>query len=169
MKHYLILITTLISLSVSAQNEESSTEYNGHQIGIHAGSTTGIGLSYRYWGKTFGVQTTFLPTANKSSTYINSAITLLVKLKDFEKVRLFGYLGNNYIYEKRPRYQSIGWGNYYPYTSINHTYNLGLGFGLDITLAKRLGLNLMFGYGGYDLINYPSLTIAGEGGLYIKL
>ncbi len=45
-------------------------------------------------------------------------------------------------------------------------FNVGVGIGIEVTLAKRVGLNLMTGYAAYD--NFNKLNITGEAALYYK-
>ncbi len=45
-------------------------------------------------------------------------------------------------------------------------FNNGIGFGIEIIMAKRISLNLMAGYAFYD--NFRKLNITGETALYYK-
>ena len=45
-------------------------------------------------------------------------------------------------------------------------FNNGVGFGMEIIFAKRIGFNIMAGYGAYD--NFQQLNVTGETGLYFK-
>ena len=52
-------------------------------------------------------------------------------------------------------------------TQVTEQYfNNGIGFGVEVTIVKRLGLNFMAGYGFYE--NFRRLNITGETALYYK-
>ena len=135
-------------------------------MGLHAGSSTGIGLSYRYWPGKLGIQATFIPYKTDSSwkdlmdvrqfyksynlhardeTFISIGLTGLLSLKQYDQFKLFTYFGNHLLFLNEITY-----------------YNTGIGLGFAINAP--VGFNFMVGYGLYDMKN-PSNTIFRQAGM----
>ncbi|MDD2426408.1 MAG: hypothetical protein PHU00_10405 [Bacteroidales bacterium] len=128
-----------------------------HSLGIAAGSTTGYGISYRYWPAKIGVQGTFAPYSDEWGSNYSAGVSLLYKIVQAEKVNFFLYQGNHYLYTKE-KY------NDNDYEIINNHFNSGIGFGVEFIILKRVSLNLMGGYAGFE--NFRRIGFTGETGLY---
>jgi len=148
-----LLFSILTALSFGQKKDSIDASISNHHIGFHVGSTTGIGLSYRYWYKKFGIQATGFPVISKDfGTFFSAGVSLLYILKDNKKVDLFGYIGNHIInFNDKP------------------LFNLGVGIGLKIDFLEVLDFSLQTGYGIYNLQDSPSSLLTGEFGLYYHL
>jgi hypothetical protein len=67
MKSFIISFTlcTLFFSGIQAQ-ENQEKRHDIHHVGLTAGWTTGVGLSYRYWPGKLGVQAALLPVYNSN-------------------------------------------------------------------------------------------------------
>jgi len=98
-KTFLTILASIFIIAASAQDEEQ-VPVRKNEIGIHAGATTGIGMSYRHWFGKAGFQLTALPIKTENFTFISAGASLLYTFYDSRYVRVFGYLGGHY-YEDR--------------------------------------------------------------------
>lgn len=160
MRLKIIFLTTLLlvlNYSVFGQvNEFKKDNYSfNHSIGIGAGFTTGFGLSYRFLPQRIGFQTTLLILPD--NYYSSIGITFLYKLSQRQSSSFYLYQSNLYS-----TYRTSGFDCGCPY----YEWFNGLGFGVEIALGKRFGLNFMGGLGCYD--SFEELTVTGETGLYYK-
>jgi len=163
----LILILLLCNLAIS---QTGKTVSNGHQLGVHAGTTTGVGLSYRYWPGKVGFQATLLPYKNEAEgtedheigrfypfsdlelpggQFVSIGLTGLAGIKQFGRSLMFAYWGNHLLLLDDQSVFSSG---------------IGIGFSYDAPVS----FNLMLGYGAYDITNSLVLFPAAEIGLYFR-
>ena len=67
MKKIFLLICAGIFFNISIFGQDSDSDVTKSdsnllpEIGVHAGFTTGMGFSFRYWMKKYGVQITAIP------------------------------------------------------------------------------------------------------------
>ncbi len=160
----------LATLSVKSQD---TLKHNGEQlykygIGGGAGFATGYGLSFRYLPKKFGAQVNFAPFKNKETERYSIGLTLIYMLIESKISNLFLYQSNHYYYNSQLVYiYDPNKPNDQTQTRQTEAYfNNGLGFGIEIVMAKRIGLNLMAGYAFYN--NFEQLNVTGETALYYK-
>lgn len=161
----------LISVSkVKAQDSTGhspATKYK-YSIGAGAGFATGYGLSFRYLPKQFGAQVNFAPYKDSETERYSVGFTLIYMIIESKITNLFLYQANHYYYNSEMIY------TYNPampaveekVRTTDSYFNNGLGFGMEIIVAKRIGFNLMTGYAFYD--NFRQLNITGEMALYYK-
>ena len=149
-KLYCSLVLLTIILTLSAQENSSEFESKSNEFGIHAGFSTGLGLSYRHWFDNNGVQLTFLPVLADDLTFISGGLTLMHSFKESKYFRFYGYFGNHFIYNTDAENEQ--------------QYNLGIGPGFSFGTTVRF--NLMVGYGLYDVFNRLNMLPTGEIGLY---
>ncbi len=159
----ILLIFTLFTAGAFGQYSEAPSKLK-HEFGFHAGSTTGIGLSYRYWPAKGGIQLTALPIKTDNSTFINVGLTGLCTFYETNYFHFFGYLGtsvtaNDYYFEE---YEDN-------YNSNDVNYRLNVGFGPGFGFGSRVRFNLMAGYGFYDVTGKFNIYPTGEIGLYFRL
>ncbi len=173
MKKILFLCSTMLILTLGhAQND--SINYK-HSLGLSAGSSTGLGFSYRYWPKKVGFQLTGIPIFSTNTIFTSVGLSGLLKIKDFSKISLYGYFGNHMIYEKSTYFETF----FDPITgtvtetgvkivSQNYTYSTALGVGIKFNFWQVLDFNLQTGYGAIFNFNPNQYrtTLAGEAGLY---
>jgi len=165
----ILFILPILFLTVYT-NAQDSTKTTKHFIGLHAGTTTGIGFSYRFWPKKIGIQITTIPTFSPNKNiYFSSGISALLTLKQTKHIDIFSYLGNHLLYEQDRVTQYNDFGELVTFTKKEYTYNIGIGFGLKVNFLKNLDLSLQAGYGLYDLNKTINTKLAGEIGLYYHL
>lgn len=153
---YTILITALsFTFLTYAQDENSGLrEPKSHALGLHAGFTTGLGFSYRFFPNKIGVQLTTAPFFNTrtQSNFLSLGGSILFKFFETRKTDFFGYLGNHYISR----------------TSSDPIYHLGIGTGLNLYASRFFYFSFQVGYGIYNVTNLPSSNLTGEFGMYFK-
>jgi len=132
-----------------AQKEENKSNKLNNEFGIHAGSTTGLGISYRRWVGRVGAQVTALPIKSDNSTFVSAAATALFSIKENDYVRSYLYLGNHFVINDDKTKHSIG-------------------FGPGFSFGKYVAFNIMSGYGVYDVGGEFNIFPTGEIGLYVK-
>jgi hypothetical protein len=162
----LTIFLIFVMFNLSAQ-EVNTTKTRKNEFGIHAGATTGIGMSYRHWFGKAGFQLTALPIKTDNFTFISTGASLLYTFYDADYVRVFGYLGGHY-YQDRHSSET-----YNPVTNVYETeeyddsfYNFGFGPGFAFGTVVRF--NLMVGYGFYDVTESFDMYPTGEIGLYYR-
>ena len=167
---YILLILLLSNSMSNAQDsiKKASEVHYKYGIGGGAGFATGYGLSFRYIPKKIGGQVNFAPYKNKETERYSIGITLIYMIIESKVSNLFIYQANHYYYNSQMIY------TYNPNLpnseeKVRNTesyFNNGLGFGIEIIMAKRIGLNLMAGYAFYN--NFSQLNVTGEAALYYK-
>jgi hypothetical protein len=163
----LLLLSSIKLIGQDLDKPEPETKLK-HAIGGGAGFTTGYGLSYRFMPGKFGGQLNFAPFQDKETSNYSAGLTLIYMLIESKISNLFLYQGNhfyyrsylNYIYNPNSPYQST------KVITTEQYFNNGLGFGIELIIAKRIGLNLMGGYAFYN--DFEKLNLTGEIGLYYK-
>jgi len=151
-----------MSFAQSLNDISAPKKKRNHYIGMHAGTTTGYGISYRYWPGIYGVQLTLFPYISANNSRMSVGVSGLMKVHEMEKLDVFLYLGNSFRYYSDEVYYS----NNQTGTSTYFNWSIGFGGGLNIRIAKVLRLNVMMGLGNYDILNDYQLTYAGEIGFY---
>jgi len=152
MKVIFVLITSLVMMSFSICSSFAQDEFvQHHKAGFHAGSTTGIGFSYKYQPKKLGIQVVGAPFFfSGGDSFLSLGISGLYRLQESRKIDIFTYLGNNMIFA----FQEM-------------RYNLGVGAGIDLHIwPSVLDLNIQAGYGIYAINTDPMSLVAGEIGLH---
>lgn len=169
------ILTCFFSLALFSLTAQEASNFGleekpmNHALGLHTGSSTGQGFSYRYFPNKWGVQVTGIPIFyGNQGYYTSSAVSIMYKIKEHKKLDLFTYLGNHLIFE---RYQSYYWTGPWPGPTYvtDRTYNIGLGAGINIHLWEVLDLSIQAGYGLTSWNNAPIYTIfSSEIGVYYK-
>ena len=162
-----LLVLTFGSIKVNGQSNDAEPKQKlVHSVGAAAGFTTGYGLSYRYRPGKFGVQGTFAPYSSGDVKTFSTGVTFLYTILENSSSNLYIYQGNHYFYHSfiGSTYEANG-----TYTTKRYTdsyMNNGLGVGIELIVAKRVGLNLMGGYAAYE--NFSGLNLTGEVAMYYK-
>ena len=123
-----VIFSILLFFSLPNLNAQSSP---AHHLGLHAGSTTGLGFSYRYWPAKLGFQVTGIPIFNGDNrNYISGGVSLLYLFKENKVVDLFGYIGNHLILETNEYvyYYDYQTGLYETEIVTNESYIIVVGF-----------------------------------------
>ncbi|MFA6260298.1 MAG: hypothetical protein WC760_02435 [Bacteroidia bacterium] len=166
------MLTSICWLRLQPVHAQSLTdEKMNHAIGIGAGFTTGLGLSYRYMPAKFGVQVNFAPFTNTDVTMFSTGVTFLYNLIPGKVATLYLYQGNHFYYFREIQYypDPVINGNSTANTrhlQLDRYFNNGVGFGIEMLFAHRIGFNLMAGYAAYN--NFTGINVTGETGLYFK-
>jgi len=165
-KIILSLLVMSFTLSSIAQDEKKAISSPKHHLGLHTGTTTGYGISYRYWPTKFGGEITASPIFEKGGQYtVSTGLSLLYTLKESQKYSIYSYFGNSILAQKS---------NYAIYNPTTNTYdskktmqyNASLGFGVKINFWENLNFNAQFGYGFYEITSDINTNFAGELGVY---
>jgi hypothetical protein len=174
MERMLILKIVLIlflgnSVSYAQDTDKTESEIKfKYGIGGGAGFATGYGLSFRYIPKKFGGQVNFAPYKDKETNRYSIGVTFIYMLIEGKISNFFLYQANHYYYNSQMiyTYDPVIPDKQYMIRSTERYFNNGLGFGMEIIMVKRVGLNLMAGYAFYD--NFQQLNITAETALYYK-
>lgn len=163
----IVIFAVLFSaISVFSQEaENNTTKLNTNYLGLHAGFTTGLGLSFRHWSNKYGVQLTAIPIKTDNIQFISAGLTGLYSIRNEKYYRHFLYLGNHLLINQVETYYDYN-GNYKEEQKTS--YNAGFGYGFEV--GKKVRFNLMVGYAGYNLLETDySLLPTAEMGLYFQL
>ncbi len=163
-----IMIAVLFSVvSVFAQDVENNPpKVSTNQLGLHAGFTTGLGLSFRHWSSKYGVQLTAIPLKTDNFQFISAGLTGMYSVRNEKYYRHFLYLGNHLLINQISNEYNWATGRYED--EVRTSYNAGFGYGFEV--GKKVRFNLMVGYAGYDLLETDfSLLPTAEVGLYFML
>ena len=168
MKKLSLLIACMFFLAGIYAQDSEKVQFKKNEIGVNAGATTGLGLSYRHWFGKAGFQLTGLPIKTDNVTIYSLGVTALYSFYDSHYVRVFGYLGNHYFVDKETQ-TNERWINGSlsgaEKTTYDHSsYNVGFGPGFAFGTVVRF--NLMVGYGFYDLLGSFQMYPTGEIGIY---
>jgi len=167
-KIILALLVFGFTFSSSAQDQEKPYVAPKHFLGVHAGFTTGRGLSYRYWPSKFGGEITAAPRFKKGGQYsISTGLSLLYKLKETKRYTAYAYVGNSLLATKAKSE------SYNPITQISTykikettIYNASLGLGYKINFWDNLDFNVQLGYGFYEITTDFNTNITSEISMY---
>jgi hypothetical protein len=157
-KGLMILFFSLLSIgTIKAQAKRDSItnitnkdKIGVNYVGINAGTTTGLGLSYAYWPHKNGVQITFIPLIDKVHTYISLGATYLRKVK---------VVSNNYTF-------FLFWGNHLTNILSDQKWTFNTGFGPGIEYQNNgFSIHFMIGYGAYNIpdniMTRPTIELGG--------
>ena len=161
MKNLFLIISGFLLIFNSYGQDVNDVQTKPNEFGVHAGFSTGIGLSYRHWFKKPGFQLTLLPVKTEKQTFISAGASLLYTLKETKHIRAYLYLGNHLLmYDRKSEF------HFNDEERKDTEYNMG--FGPGFSFGSVVAFNIMFGYGFYDITDklymYPTIEI----GLYYK-
>ncbi len=159
----LIIAALMFSTFVFSQEAENNEIVNkSNELGMHAGFTTGIGLSFRHWSGKYGVQLTAIPLKANDFQFVSAGLTGLYSLSNKKYTRFYLYLGNHLLINNTYYNWETG------LTETKTRYNVGFGTGFEV--GNQVRFTVMAGYGGYNLTDPNfSLLPSAEMGLYFKL
>lgn len=172
MKKFLLsVLAVFFALQVFSQEERPSYPTYKNEFGIHAGFSTGVGLSYRHWLKKNGFQLTFIPVKSDETVFLSGGLTFLHSFHQSKYVTVFGYIGNH-VYYSHDKYAYETWNDQtqsYDYETVNESethYNIG--FGPGFAFGKTVVFNIMAGYGLYDVTGSFNMLPTVEMGVYYR-
>jgi hypothetical protein len=160
----------LLNIDVNGQDTLNKNPLQEYKFGIGggAGFATGYGLSFKYLPRKLGAQVNFAPFKNKETERYSVGLTAIYLLIQSKISNLYLYQANHYYYNSQTEYiYDPNKPDVQEKTRRTEAYfNNGVGFGIEIIIAKRIGFNLMAGYAFYD--NFNQLNVTGETALYYK-
>lgn len=118
-----------------------------HKLGLHAGTTSGLGLSYKLLiNNHFMIQMATLPVASKYYKYINSGISLKYKFRDEEFWDFYAFGAGSHVHQ----YNNFSiWGGNEQTWSNN--YNASSGIAVEYGKGEFFKLCAQIGYGLYNI------------------
>ena len=160
-----LLILSLLQLTFAQSDSLIQTKTFKHAIGVTAGFTIGNGLSYRFSPNKFEAQVSFAPYKTPEESKYSLGLAFFYKLVETPTAILFVYQGNQYIYSEEMLYNWDETTQKETYDkSVDSYLNNGLGIGIRFVILKRVGLDIMGGYAGYQ--NFTRISFTGEFGLH---
>lgn len=171
-KFAVTFLSLLFTLALNAQN--NNLKPDTHSLGLHAGATTGLGLSYRYWPTRFGFQVTGIPIfRQEGGHFVSLGLTGLYEIRKGDLVDFYGYFGNH-ITSSKSTYEEFDYSGPNAVSlgikseTVNQ-YNIGVGIGFRCHIAKVVDFELQGGYGIFDITDniytFPTVEI----GIYYRL
>ncbi|NVO03902.1 MAG: hypothetical protein HXX09_14490 [Bacteroidetes bacterium] len=172
----LIVAAILLSSSLmvySQKNEKEVLSYK-HSIGLGAGFTTGVGISYRFVPKKLGFQVNLGPMYSNygKDIKVSLGLTLLDKFFEGKWCNLYFYVANNLRYTKNSDGQLFlgdmpNNGNSISNNTETYHLNSGLGMGWEFNTQKPVVFNFMMGYAQYN--GFEKLRPTIEGAIYYRI
>lgn len=175
----------IFSLSNIAQEQPKveKSEKTEHQklytqsLGIGAGFTTGLGVSYRYFPKKAGFQLNLAPYYENygKEAFISAGLTFLFNLAENKYNAVYAYFGNHLLHtsfqKNKDEYVYNPLTQQFEYftentTKVRDIINSGIGLGFEFSTKKRVTLNLMGGYAQYN--TFERLFFTGELALFYR-
>ena len=143
-----ILISSAISLGQKSNEAQTIIPNTIHKLGIHAGTTSGLGISYKaLFNNKMMLQLVTIPVASKNTKYINSGISLKFKFKDLPEWDFYSFGAFNHIYTDYKNYNYID--DYY-LTRISK-FNSSAGISVESGKGEFIKWCFQLGYGIYNL------------------
>jgi hypothetical protein len=151
-----LILTVLISTSsifANAQDAsipaEDSPQKLQHRLGLHAGTTSEVGFSYKLVIKEkYQIQAVVLPIASKEDKILFSGLSYKYKFKTIKNWDMLSFVSASYYYSK------YSYDPYYVYeteTSYYEDLNLSAGLGFEYGKSEFFKMNMQFGYALYDI------------------
>lgn len=161
------LLFMLISSFVIAQYQVDLPK-KSHGLGFAAGSTSGYGLSYKYFPEKFGFTVNTVFHIERWDKKLDLGGMFMYRLNEGKYHKLFAYASAYYHY-RYDRY--LDYGGSYPYNpnwqvSETKRFHTGPGLGVEV-FNYRLSFVVHLGMGAYNNFNTFSM-LAGGAGLYYR-
>ena len=149
--HLSLLLFSFVGHGALAQSgTEEKTQYK-HYFGVNAGSTSGFGLSYKFYPRKTGFQITALPLIVDSEEKISVAFTTLFSLKQEDRGDFILFVSHHLT-------------NFYRGV---YTYNFGIGPGYEIK-ENSLNMTIMVGYALYGVPEYYHVLPTGSLSIFYR-
>ena len=164
-----ILISSTISLAQESKEVQTIPPNTIHKLGIHAGTTSGLGISYKalFNNKTM-LQLVSIPVASKYTKFINSGISLKLKFKDLPEWDFYYYGALNHIYRERTDYNTF-YDDVMIYDNDSYTrttlskFKTSAGISVEYGKGEFIKWNIQLGYGIYNLGTDEWMTLPSFG------
>jgi hypothetical protein len=152
----IVFIFLLLLIPVSFSQEVALAK---NEFGVHLGACTSMGLSYRHWFGKVGVQLTALPIKLDNYQFYSGGCTFLYSVYNSKYIHFFGYCGGHYTYLDDNNEDE--WFN-----EKHEASRLNIGIGPGFAFGRVMRINVMAGYGMYDVTGKFNTFLTGELGLY---
>lgn len=155
----LLTVLLLGAFATSPSWGQDSQDYDQY-LGFAAGTSTGMGLSYRSWTGTFGYQVTAAPLISNYRQSGSLGIAGLWTLSDLQWTKFFTYGGAA---------AQVGQDDWDPEWAGQAT--LGAGIGFEFIWFDHIALDLMAGYGfqtSFPKMNTFGTNFTVETGLFYR-
>lgn len=156
----IITITSLTGISQVADSTVLKIPKTIHKLGLHAGTTSGLGLSYKaLLNNSFMIQVVTLPIASKDLKYINSGLSLKYKFKDLAEWDFYAYGAGNYIFNESTSENYNFFTDEYSSstTTLNNTH-FSSGIAIEYGEGELVKWSLQIGYAAYNVGSRDWLT-----------
>lgn len=137
----ILIASILIINSLTCYSQAiDSLQSKKHGVGLNADMTTGVGLSYRYMGKKFGVQLSFFPIYTMDERlFLLQGLSLNYKFLDKKQFDFFAYAGSAFLFRRSEETSTYElWGTGYAPTietkewvSKSYLFTSGIGTGVN--------------------------------------
>jgi hypothetical protein len=159
----------LLSLCLSSFSQSIyETNKVVHRIGLHAGTTSGVGLSYKAVIKDkYQIQLTSLPYASADTKTAISGLNLMYKFVNNEVFDILFVVSAGHFFRSDITENYI-YDNNYNYTitrtrNITSSLSSSVGIGFEIGGNDRFKFNCQAGYAVYDVLDnwqtLPSVAV----------
>lgn len=148
----LITFTGISQNNETAEPENSNTPTVIHKLGLHSGTTSGVGLSYKALIKnTLMIQAVTLPVASQDYKYINSGLSIKYKFRDYNLWDFYAYGAGNYIYTQSSYgYYSLDETEEFIY-EYNSNFHTSVGIAAEFGKGEFLKWSMQMGYALYNI------------------
>tara|TARA_B110000211_G_scaffold231895_1_gene294437 strand:+ start:873 stop:1415 length:543 start_codon:yes stop_codon:yes gene_type:complete len=155
-KSILTVFIATASLFASAQEAEKpstdSIQKIQHRLGLHAGTTSEVGFSYKLVLKEkHQIQAVVLPIASKDDKTLFSGLTYRYKYRTIKNWDMLSFVSASYYYNK------YSLETYYVYdepsssNTLNENLNVSAGLGFEYGRNDFFKINMQIGYALYDI------------------
>lgn len=160
MKYWRQLLVTVLILcfatAINAQTNSDAVDVKTsdskihHALGIAAGTSTGYGISYRFFYDRFSVMAVAAPFYGNAYDLSSYGFSFIYQATNYPRTNLLVYQGNHFLIDDL----------------VSENIINGAGIGLEYSGDDNIVLNFMFGFAGYDSFRfiYPSV----EAGVFFK-
>ena len=158
-KLLLCLLFGSVSLSTLAQKETTNPSSNYlnkkviHKLGLHAGTTSGAGLSYKALiNNKLMIQMVSLPIASQDYKIINTGLSLKYKFRDYNMWDFYSYVSGSHYFNQDRFYAYDAMDPWldttYEYEYKNN-FHSSAGFAFEYGKGELIKLSTQVGYGAY--------------------
>lgn len=137
-----------------------------HEVGFSAGTTTGLGPTYRLWLNRYGIQINAHTALKENREFYKFGYCFFFSLLRTPVNNFFLYQGNNIRFISEYQMRSnwpISW-DPMPYTNYTQKGDASLGLGYELFQGpgklNPIGLSIMTGLGAYD--NLKTISYSAE-------
>jgi hypothetical protein len=108
MNKYIIYIFIFLvsNLGFAQEDQTSDILKSKHSLGLQMGTTSGVGFSYRYMPKNFGVQVVGIAGSVMEDFISSTGVSLLYRFHEAQRIDVFGFFSGHLLYNRYDGYGS---------------------------------------------------------------